>query len=115
MTENIYLVMIFAALIYMGYIVVLSATSARFKNLIPEDSRGRFEGVRMIFNVAIPMVIGPIIGSYLITSFGIPTIFNGETGFIPTPILFQAAGIVSVTTIIPVLIILKIKSKNKIH
>jgi hypothetical protein len=38
----------------------------------------------MIFNVVIPMVIDPAIGSFLISRYGIPTVINGEPGFIPT-------------------------------
>ncbi len=43
----------------------------------------------MIFWIAIPMVVGPWIGSTLIQNFGIPTTLNGELGFIPVPIIFQ--------------------------
>ena len=33
------------------------------QDLLPEQNRGKFLGIRMIFWIAIPMVIGPWIGS----------------------------------------------------
>jgi MFS family permease len=111
LSRGIYQIMITGSLIYIGFVILLLSIGAWIKNLMPEENRGQFEGVRMIFNVAIPMIIGPAIGSFLITNYGIPTILNGEAGFVPTPIVFQAAGILCVTSIIPLIIIMK----NKKH
>lgn len=80
------------------------AAVAWLKDLLPEESRGRFLGVRMIFWIAIPMVLGPAIGSSLIQSFGIPTVVNGEAGFIPTPIIFQVGAAITLLAIIPLLV-----------
>lgn len=55
----------------------------------------------MIFWIAIPMVIGPAIGSWLIQHYGIPTTSNGETGFIPVPIIFQVGSLISLLALIP--------------
>ena len=110
-SREIYQIIITGGLIYIGFVVLLLSIGAWIKNLMPEESRGQFEGVRMIFNVAIPMIIGPAIGSFLITSYGVQTTLNGETGFVPTPIVFQMAGILCMTSIIPLIIIIK----NKIH
>ena len=35
------------------------ASVAWLKDLLPEENRGKFLGIRMIFWIAIPMVIGP--------------------------------------------------------
>jgi len=59
----------------------------------------------MIFFIAIPMVIGPIIGSGLIRTFGIPIETNGQSGFIPVPIIFQVSALVSFLSLIPLLVI----------
>lgn len=101
---QIYEIIITGSLIYIGFVVLLLSIGAWIKNLMPEDSRGQFEGVRMIFNVAIPMIIGPALGSYLISNYGTPTILKGIAGFIPTPIVFQVAGILCATSIIPLII-----------
>jgi len=70
-------------------------------DLYPEQQRGQFQGVRMIFMVMLPMVIGPAIGSFLIHSYGIPTILNGEAGFIPTPVIYYMAAAINLLAIIP--------------
>ena len=86
-------------------VAVLVASTAWLKDLLPEESVGRFLGVRMIFFIAIPMVIGPIIGSSLIRTFGIPIETNGQSGFIPVPIIFQVSALVSFLSLIPLLVI----------
>ena len=68
------------------------ASVAWLKDLLPEENRGKFLGIRMIFWIAIPMVIGPWIGSTLIQTYGIPTTLNGQAGFIPVPIIFQVGS-----------------------
>ena len=56
---------------------------------------------RMIFWIAIPMVVGPWLGSMLIQRFGIPTVLNGQPGFIPVPIIFQVGSLISLLALIP--------------
>ncbi len=111
-STQIYQVVITLILQFIGLIILLLSTGAWMKNLMPQENRGQFEGVRMIFNVAIPMIIGPSIGSYFITRFGIPAQLNGEAGFIPTPVVFQVAALVSITAIIPVMIIMSRKKRG---
>jgi MFS family permease len=77
------------------------ASVAWLKDLLPEQNRGKFLGVRMIFWIAIPMVIGPWIGSTLIQNFGIPAVLNGETGFVPVPIIFQVGSLIALLSLIP--------------
>ncbi|MBN1316339.1 MAG: MFS transporter [Anaerolineales bacterium] len=77
------------------------ASVAWMKDLLPEQNRGKFLGIRMIFWIAIPMVLGPWIGSTLIRNFGIPTFNNGEAGFIPAPIIFQVGSAIALLSLIP--------------
>jgi MFS family permease len=79
------------------------AAVAWLKDLLPEENRGKFLGIRMIFWIAIPMVLGSAIGSSLIQRYGIPTVSNGEAGFIPVPILFQVGSAIALVSIIPLL------------
>jgi MFS family permease len=113
-SSKAYQIILTGSLIYIGYVVLILSSGAWMKNLMPEDKRGQFEGVRMIFNVAVPMIIGPAIGSFLISHYGIPTTVNGEAGFIPTPIVFQTAGILCITTIVPLIAIMKNRKNLKI-
>ncbi len=88
--------------LWQGFSMAVSIASvAWLKDLLPEENRGKFLGIRMIFWIAIPMVIGPMIGSWLIQQYGIPTTTNGETGFIPVPIIFQVGSLISLLALIP--------------
>ncbi len=60
------------------------ATGAWSKDLYPEDKRGQFAGYLILFSVAFTMTIGPALGSWLTTSFGMQAIVNGQQGFIPS-------------------------------
>jgi MFS family permease len=79
------------------------AAVAWLKDLLPEENRGKFLGIRMIFWIAIPMVLGPAIGSRLIQTWGIPTTLNGEAGFIPVPIIFQVGSVITLLSLAPLL------------
>ena len=69
----------------------------------PKGEEGKFQGIRMIFMVLLPMVIGPTIGASIIQAFGIPTV----NGYVPTPEIFIFGGVVSMFAIIPILFIKK--------
>ena len=87
-----------------GYGVV---SGAWLKDLYPTQQRGQFQGVRMVFMVMLPMVIGPAIGSFLIRMYGTPTIMNGEAGFIPTPVLYYVSTVINLLAVLPILSIPK--------
>jgi MFS family permease len=80
-------------------------SGAWLKDLYPSENRGQFQGIRMVFMVLLPMVIGPAIGSFLIQNYGIPTTLNGESGFIPTPIIYIVAAVINLLAILPLLLI----------
>jgi len=95
-------------LIWQAFAVAGSVASvAWLKDLLPEQNRGKFLGIRMIFWIAIPMVVGPWIGSTLIQRYGIPTVQNGEAGFIPVPIIFQVGSLIALLSLIPLFFIRK--------
>ncbi len=99
---------------FIGYIFMLAAQIAHGGWLLdryPGGEEGKFQGIRMIFMVALPMVIGPPIGSLIIQNFGIPV----EGGYIPTPEIFLFGGIFSLFALIPILFIDKKEGIVKIH
>ena len=69
----------------------------------PKGDVGKFQGIRMIFAVLIPMVLGPPIGSAIISTFGIPI----ADGYIPTPEIFIFGGLISLLSVIPIFFISK--------
>lgn len=91
-----------AGLLWQAFSVAGSIASvAWLKDLLPEQNRGKFLGIRMIFWIAIPMVIGPWIGSSLIQTYGLPTVTNGQAGFVPVPIIFQVGSVIALLAIVP--------------
>lgn len=77
------------------------ATGAWSKDLFPEAQRGQFAGYVILFTVAFTMVPGPLLGGWLATRFGIPTVLEGRAGFIPTPVIFQAAAAATLLAALP--------------
>lgn len=86
------------------------ATSTWSKDLFPEDKRGQFAGYYLFFWVMLPMILGPLTGGWLGTEFGIPTVIDGQAGFIPTPLLFQVAGVATLLAAIPLFFVKERKS-----
>jgi MFS family permease len=79
------------------------ATGAWSKDLFPEGKRGQFAGYVIFFRVALTMIPGPLIGSWLATRYGIPTVLDGRPGFIPTPLIFQVAAVGTLLAAVPLL------------
>lgn len=79
------------------------AVSAWSKDLFPEDKRGQYGGYVIFFQVALTMVPGPLIGSWLTTTYGIQTVLDGKQAFVPTALIFQVAAIATLLTLVPIL------------
>ncbi len=107
-----------ALVMILGYGLLMIILNATVRDYTPEDKVGQFQGVRMLFAVTLPMVIGPKIGSWTISKFSyryeLGTMLNdyGETTFVPIPTIFLVSAIISVFIVIP-LIFLKKASKEK--
>lgn len=86
-----------------GYVIILQTLTAWFKNLYPEEQRGQFEGIKQLFFVCIPMIIGPTISNIIIRNFGIKGIVNGEPGMIPNEILFAVSAVLTLVTFLPLI------------
>jgi MFS family permease len=87
------------------------ATNAWEKDLFPEDKRGQWQGWEILFRVTIAMTLGPLLGGWLATRYGIPTVLDGKPGFIPTPLLFQVAAAGTILAAIPLLFATKEKAR----
>jgi len=86
-----------------GLVLVAQTSTAWFKNLCPEHQRGQFEGVRMIFNVCLPMVIGPLISRFFINRWGVYMVIDGVGGMVPTEALFAGSAAVTLLSVLPLL------------
>lgn len=81
---------------------------ATVRDFTPEDKTGMFQGIRMIFIVLLPMVIGPVIGKEICKISAIT--YTNEYGVVqsaPGAVMFFAAAAVSVLIFIPVIFLKK--------
>ena len=88
-----------------GYMVVTAALSAEIRDRTPQDRAGHFQGIRMIFAVMLPMLIGPFIGAAVIRGNAQTYVDLGTTKTVPTPAIFLAAGATLLLVLIPVLLL----------
>ena len=96
-------VMIAGAVMMSGYMLVTAALSALIRDYTPKDKVGHFQGVRMVFAVCLPMIIGPFIGSAVIKQSGAVYEDLGVVKNVPTPAIFLAAAACVLLVVLPVL------------
>lgn len=96
-----------------GYILVVQSMTMWVKQLYPQESRGQFEGIRILFFTLIPMVIGTSIGNIIIKN-GAGSIINeyGITENIPTESIYRWAAILLVLPLVPLLFGAKVYRKR---
>ena len=87
----------------LGYVVFLQSITVWSKQLYPEDARGQFEGIRILFFVLIPMVIAPLISNPIIKKSGEFVDENGFTAYLPTHTLLLVGAVMVLVTILPIL------------
>ncbi len=105
MPKSAWLPVLYVAGIFMlGAILSLSAAlMSSFQDYIPSGAEGRFQGVRMCFNVLLPMIIGPLITLII----GLSDVDTSVTGFAPPFKIFLAASIVAVIAFVPLYFVRK--------
>ena len=99
-----------------GSILVAALTGALVRDYTPEDNAGKLQGVRMIFGVLLPMVIGPMIGNAINKAAGVVLENAGAdamtTEYIPVPGIFLMAAIVAVLTFVMIPLLVKKTTKK---
>ncbi len=93
-------------LIGAGYMIITQTATVWSKQLFPSDTKGQFEGVRIVFFVMLPMVIAMLIASPVIKTSGELFINpdNGQSEYIPNNIIFVVGAIITIFTLIPIAI-----------
>ena len=94
-----------------GYIFVSALSGAIVRDNTPVESEGKLQGVRMVFSVLIPMIIGPMIGNGINKAVNVPLPDAGAdamtTEYIPAPEIFLAGATVSCLLIVFVWLLTK--------
>ncbi len=102
-----------------GYIFISALSGAIVRDYTPEKEAGKLQGVRMIFSVLIPMLLGPAIGNLINSLKGKPLVDAGAdamtTSFVPAPEIFLVASIISllILAVIPIAIAVRKSSEKK--
>ncbi len=100
-------VMVAGTVMMGGYMMVSAALGANIRDWTPEGKVGHFQGIRMIFAVMLPMVIGPAIGAAVIKGSDSTYIELGQVKTVPTPGIYLAAAVVLMLVFIPILLLKK--------
>ena len=100
-----------------GYIFTSALCGALTRDYTPVENAGKLQGIRMIFGVLIPMLIGPTIGNAINKAANILLPDAGAdaitTNYIPAPEIFLVGAIVSALALAIVPILVKFVKKQK--
>ena len=99
-----------------GYLISTAVLGAKVRDYTPKNEVGLFQGVRMIFTVLIPMIIGPMVIAEIICRLGGQPYEEPEFHQIvypPNKWLFFATGVIFALAIIPVIIMIRKERKVK--
>ncbi len=107
-STGIYVILISIVPVVLGNALVNILFSAAVKDFIPEGKAGMFQGIRMIFVVLLPMIIGPVIGDKA-CQHAARTILNevGAEVIVPANNMFLWAGIIGIFALIPLYFLIK--------
>ena len=82
-----------------GYIFVCALVGSTLRDATPTDAVGKLLGVRMVFSVLIPMIVGPMIGNAINSARNIPIDSTSAdamtTAYMPAPEIFLAGSLIT--------------------
>ena len=108
------LVFVVSLLMMCGYLSGMAVFGAIIRDRTPKNRSGMFQGLRIVGQVLIPGLIGPMIGSAVLKNAETVTNDDGTVSFIPNATIFLAALLVAVVLaliLIPMLLLPK-RGKN---
>ena len=113
--DNILYFILSALVTLVGYGLLMIMLGAAVRDFTPEDKTGQLQGIRMIFSVLLPMLIGPTVAEKISTAYSATTYVNdyGETLPTPAPHIFLASAVIGVVIIVPLYFLSKEFKKQK--
>ena len=94
---------ILAGLVMMsGFMLVLTPIGALVRDYSPPDRVGHVQGLRMVFAILVPMLVGPFIGAAVIRGAAETYSELGVVKQVPSPLIFVAAAVVLLLILVPV-------------
>lgn len=84
-----------------GMLLATAGLSATVRNLTPTDRAGQVQGLRMIFVVLVPMIVGPFVGAAVIAGADETYVDLGVVRQVPSPWIFLASAVVALLVVAP--------------
>lgn len=84
-----------------GFMLATAALSATVRNHTPVDRAGQVQGLRMVFVVLVPMIVGPYLGAAVISGAAQTYVDLGVVKQVPTPWIFPTAAVVVLLLVVP--------------
>lgn len=84
-----------------GMLLATAGLSATVRNLTPGDRAGQVQGLRMIFVVLVPMIVGPFVGAAVISGADETYVDLGVVKQVPSPLIFLAAAVLVILVLVP--------------
>ncbi len=122
-STNLYVMLAGIAPTFIGYIVLTIQFGATIRDFTPLDKVGLFQGIRMIFFVLIPMVVGPKIGDIACLRVGATYITENIVGgeivrvetTVPDAMMFLYSAVVAILVFIPLFFLRKRNLDKKLE
>lgn len=103
--RDMFTVIVFGTIMMGGFMLSTASLSANVRDQTPVDRVGMVQGLRMIFVVLIPMVIGPFVGALVILGANETYEDLGVVKQVPTPWMFVAAAVIAILVLVPLMIV----------
>lgn len=115
-SKNLVTLILAAAPTVIGYAMQGIFLNSTVRDFTPEGKAGQFQGIRMIFCVLIPMVLGPVTGAFAIKYSDLTYLDEyGTSQTVPTELMFTFAAVISLLAFIPLAILIKKGDLSKIN
>ncbi len=114
--KNIIYFALAAIVALVGYGLLMIMLNAAIRDFTPEDKAGQLQGIRMIFSVLLPMLIGPKVAAK-ITDIYATAQYQNEYGImvdIPAPHIYLGAAIAGALIVIPLFFLAKEFKKQSV-
>jgi hypothetical protein len=105
---SLYTILVGIAPTLVGYLLLTIQLNAAIRDFTPPEKTGLFQGIRMIFVVLLPMVVGPAIGDIACRNAG--ATYTNEFGvetIVPDATMFIYSAIIAILVFVPLLLLKK--------
>lgn len=106
------LVFIGSLLMLSGFLSGMAIFGAKVRDETPLNKAGRFQGLRIVSQVLVPGVVGPLIGARVLKNAETIVNSDGTESFLPNNNIFLAA-LIAMSVLIIILVVSNIIIKNK--